>query len=101
MALLAPIVRRDPACSGPVTAPGVAPLASAGIPDTKTTTWVEPRYVCEVKCREWTPDGVLRHATFLHMRPDKDPRDCERQEWGSHAETAIDAPGEGRSEEHT
>ena len=94
MALLAPIVRRDPASAGPVTAPGVAPLPSAGIPDTKTTTWVEPRYVCEVKFREWTPDGVLRHATFLHMRPDKDPRDCERQAWGSHAEATSDAPPE-------
>jgi bifunctional non-homologous end joining protein LigD len=94
MALLEPIVRADPACAGPVSAPGVAPLASSGIPDTKTTTWVEPRYVCEVKFREWTPDGVLRHATFLHMRPDKDPRDCERQQWGSHAETAMEASGE-------
>ena len=49
------------------------------IPETKTTTWVEPVYVCEVRFREWTPDGVLRHAAFLRMRYDKDPRDCERQ----------------------
>jgi bifunctional non-homologous end joining protein LigD len=36
-------------------------------------------YVCEVRYREWTPDGVLRHAAFLRMRPDKDPKDCDRQ----------------------
>jgi bifunctional non-homologous end joining protein LigD len=94
MAMLQPIVRRDPPCAGPVTAPGVAPLASSGIPDTRTTTWTEPRFVCEVKFREWTPDGVLRHATFLRMRPDKDPGDCERQEWGRPAEVASDGPPE-------
>ncbi|MFI5311432.1 MAG: DNA ligase D [Gemmatimonadales bacterium] len=80
------IVRRDPPCAGPSLQPGVAPLQSDAIPDTKTTTWVEPRYTCEVRFREWTPDGVLRHPTFLRMRPDKEPRDCERQQWGSHAE---------------
>ena len=36
--------------------------AAAAIPETKTTTWVEPVHVCEVRFREWTPDGVLRHA---------------------------------------
>jgi len=70
--LLEPIVRRDPPCGPPLG-------GATEIPETKTTTWVDPLYVCEVRFREWTPDGVLRHATFLRMRPDKDPRDCERQ----------------------
>ena len=69
---LSPLVRDTPPC-GP-------PIGATVIPEIKTTTWVEPRYVCEVRYREWTPDGVLRHATFLHLRPDKDPRDTERQE---------------------
>ncbi len=77
--MLASIVRNSPPCEGPVTEPGVAPHAD--IPDTKTTTWVEPVLVCEVRFREWTPDGLLRHPAFLRMRTDKDPRDCERQEW--------------------
>ena len=68
------IVRADPPCAPPVGA--------SVIPETKTTTWVEPLYVCEVRFREWTPDGVLRHAAFLRMRPDKDPKDCERQASG-------------------
>ena len=38
-------------------------------------------YVCEVRFREWTPDGVLRHAAFLRMRHDKRPQDCVRQGW--------------------
>ena len=37
-------------------------VRSDQIPETKTTTWVEPVHVCEVRFREWTPDGVLRHA---------------------------------------
>ncbi len=71
----------EPPCEGPVTAPGAEPLPSSAIPETKTTTWVEPVYVCEVRFREWTPDGLLRHPTFLRIRTDKAPRDCDRQ-WG-------------------
>ncbi len=97
--MLDPIVRQDPPCAGPSAAPGVAPLESKAIPDTKTTTWVEPLYVCEVRYREWTPDGILRHPAYLHLRPDKSPRDCERQDWGSEpaalppAEVSTDAGG--------
>ena len=74
-ALLDPIVRPDPPCGPPLGA------GAAEIPETKTTTWVHPVYVCEARFREWTPDGVLRHATFLRMRPDKRPQDCDRQGW--------------------
>ena len=81
-ALLAPVVRADPACLGPVMSPGAAPLAARAIPETKTTTWVEPVLVCEVRFREWTPDGLLRHPAFIRMRPDKSPRDCDRQGFG-------------------
>ncbi|MEP6991312.1 MAG: DNA ligase D [bacterium] len=84
-ALLAPTVRESAPCEGPVTSPGAAPLATAAIPETKTTTWVEPQYVCEVRFREWTPDGLLRHPTFIRMRPDKDARDCDRQGWATTA----------------
>jgi bifunctional non-homologous end joining protein LigD len=72
-------VRSTPPCFGPVTAPDAEPLPSDRIPDTRTTTWVEPTLVCEVRFREWTPDGVLRHPAFLRMRGDKAPHDCERQ----------------------
>jgi len=69
----APIVRPDPPCDPPIGG------GAKQIPETKTTTWIEPMYVCEVRYREWTPDGLLRHAAFLRMRPDKDPKDCDRQ----------------------
>ncbi len=81
--MLDPIIRRDPPCAGPVTAPGLEPLPSGSIPETSTTTWVDPVYVCEVRYREWTPDGLLRHPAFLRLRDDKPQYECERQGWTS------------------
>jgi len=80
-AMLDPLVRRDPPCHGPALKPGVDPLPSEAIPETRTTTWTDPVHVVEVRFREWTPDGVLRHPAFLRLRPDKRPHDCERQGW--------------------
>ncbi|HEY8853581.1 MAG TPA: DNA ligase D, partial [Gemmatimonadaceae bacterium] len=77
--LLDPIVRSDPLCAGPVRGPGSEPLTSEQIPETGTTVWTDAVYVCEVRYREFTPDGLLRHATFLHLRTDKGPHECERQ----------------------
>ncbi|HKO15934.1 MAG TPA: non-homologous end-joining DNA ligase, partial [Gemmatimonadaceae bacterium] len=73
--MLRPIVREAPPCTGPL----IEGAASAEIPETRTTTWVEPVHVCEVRFREWTPDGVLRHAALLRLRPDKPPQDCIRE----------------------
>jgi bifunctional non-homologous end joining protein LigD len=77
--LLDGIVRDTPPCEGPAIEPGAQPLGSGAIPDARTTTWVEPQLVCEVRYREWTPDGLLRHPAFMRMRDDKDPRDCVRE----------------------
>ncbi len=92
-AMLDPIVRADAPCFGPSVEPGATPLPSEDIPDVKTTTWVEPRYVCEVQFGEWTPDGLLRHPAFLRMRPDKAPHDCDRQGWSTASVAAEPAPG--------
>jgi bifunctional non-homologous end joining protein LigD len=81
--LLDPIVRSDPLCAGPVYGPGSEPLKSEEIPETSTTVWTDAVHVCEVRYREFTPDGLLRHATFLHMRTDKAAHECERQGWSS------------------
>ena len=79
--MLDPIVRKDPLCAGPVYGPGSEPLASEQIPETSTTIWTDAVHVCEVRYREVTPDGLLRHATFLRLRTDKLPHECERQGW--------------------
>ena len=97
--MLGALVRRDAPCFGPVLTPGAAPLPSEQIPETRTTTWTEPRYVCEVRFREWTPDGVLRHPAFLRLRTDKRPHECERQGWPATHEPApavVAAPNAAR-----
>lgn len=88
--MLSPLARATPACDGPVGVPGAAPLPASAIPDTSTTTWVEPRLVCEVRYREWTPDGLLRHPTFLRLRDDKSVPDCERQQWHARATPPVE-----------
>ncbi|HJP86568.1 MAG TPA: DNA ligase D [Gemmatimonadaceae bacterium] len=79
--MLEPIVRKDPLCAGPVFGPGSEPLPSEQIPETKTTVWTDAVHVCEVRFREVTPDGLLRHASFLRLRTDKRAHECERQGW--------------------
>lgn len=37
--------------------------------------WVEPRLVVEVAFRGWAKEGLLRQASFLRLREDKDPGD--------------------------
>src|SRR5437762_196221 len=103
-ALLHPIVRKDPLCAGPVFAPGSEPLPSEQIPETKTTVWTDAVHVVEVRYREVTPDGLLRHAAFLRMRTDKRAHECERQGWFVSSDTAasnvsamtVEESGKGR-----
>ena len=42
-------------------------------------TWVNPKFVCQVKFAEWTRDGKLRQPVFLGLREDKNPRDVIRE----------------------
>jgi len=42
-------------------------------------TWVNPKFVCQVKFAEWTRDGKLRQPVFRGRRPDKDPRAVVRE----------------------
>ncbi|MGQ0647682.1 MAG: non-homologous end-joining DNA ligase, partial [Gemmatimonadaceae bacterium] len=92
--MLSAIVRPTPPCFGPVKAPGAEPLPSEAIPETSTTTWVEPVYVCEVRYTEWTPDGILRHPAFLRLRDDKRAHECERQGWSERVRAHA---GEGQA----
>jgi len=77
--LISPDIRRDAPCHGMAVTPGADPLPSESIPETATTTWVEPHYVCEVQYADITPDGLLRHSSFLRLRNDKRPDECERR----------------------
>lgn len=39
------------------------------------TLWVKPKLVCEVKFTEQTPEGLLRHPSFVGLRIDKSVKD--------------------------
>ena len=49
-----------------------------GIP--RAATWVEPELVAQFGFMEWTPDGRLRHPSFLGLRFDKPAREVVREE---------------------
>ncbi|RYH44432.1 MAG: DNA ligase D, partial [Alcaligenaceae bacterium] len=41
--------------------------------------WVKPTLVAEVTFAEWTPDGQVRHASFLSLRTDKPAKAIVRE----------------------
>lgn len=41
--------------------------------------YVEPNLVAQVRFAEWTRDGLVRQASFLGLRADKDPQDVVRE----------------------
>lgn len=57
-ALLAPLRRDTSPFSGPVERDGAV--------------FVEPQVVVQVRYREWTPEGRLRHPTYVRLRSDRD-----------------------------
>lgn len=51
----------------------------AEVPGERTTSWVRPRLVGEVKFTEWTDDGQMRHPAFVGLRTDKPARSVVRE----------------------
>ena len=47
--------------------------------DMKKLKWLTPKLVAQVRFAEWTSYGLLRHATFLGLRDDKNAREVRRQ----------------------
>ena len=45
----------------------------------KDCVWLKPEYVAQIDFTEWTPDGHPRHATFVGLRQDKNPREVNRE----------------------
>jgi bifunctional non-homologous end joining protein LigD len=46
----------------------------------RAATWVEPELVAQIAFMEWTPDGRLRHPSFLGLRSDKSAGEVVREE---------------------
>lgn len=47
------------------------PLVGVPAADASDALWVRPELVGEVEFANWTPDGILRHARWRGLRPDK------------------------------
>jgi bifunctional non-homologous end joining protein LigD len=60
----------------------LTPLRRAAPPvpvgDIRGAVWVEPEMVVEVRYKEWTEGGHLRHPVFLRVRDDKTAGECFR-----------------------
>ncbi|NSL90748.1 DNA ligase D [Chitinophaga sp. Mgbs1] len=60
-------------------------------PPKATATWLKPQLVCEVSFREMTPDGVMRHPSFIAMREDKPAKEVTREQAAELPETGPPA----------
>jgi bifunctional non-homologous end joining protein LigD len=57
-----------------------SPAATGDLPKGKEHVWTNPAIVCEVRYKEWTADGQLRHPVFVRVRDDKRPEECPAPE---------------------
>jgi bifunctional non-homologous end joining protein LigD len=60
----------------PVVAPSALDGGGAELPQGSGHHWVRPELVVELKFREITEAGVLRHASFVRVRDDKGADEC-------------------------
>ncbi|SFQ59203.1 bifunctional non-homologous end joining protein LigD [Variovorax sp. OK605] len=58
--------------------------------------WVKPVLLAEITFAEWTPDGQIRHASFLGLRDDKPAKKIVREQ-----PKVVDAPAAASSTKRT
>ena len=56
------------------------PPCTGAVPAGDRHVWVEPERIAEVRYKEWTGSGLLRHPVFLRLRDDKTIEECQRRE---------------------
>lgn len=56
------------------------PMESLSDGAPKGARWLKPVLVAEVRYKEYTRDGHLRHPVFLRLRTDKSPAECVSQQ---------------------
>ena len=73
----------DPGSSGgdPGTSGGKEnhPAIGGSVPKGPSHHWIRPELVAEVRYKEFTEGGVIRHPSFVGLRDDKSPEECIRQ----------------------
>ena len=52
------------------------PAFAGSVPKGSSHHWVRPELVAEVRYKEFTEGGVIRHPAFLRLRDDKRPQEC-------------------------
>lgn len=60
-------------------AAGSGPRKRRARKSTAPERWVKPQLVADVTFADWTPDGSIRHATFVALREDKPARQVQRE----------------------
>ncbi len=75
-ASLEDLAKRLPTLSGGAPVPPTA----EGTPTTHSVRWLKPELVCQIRFREWTREGALRHPTFEGLREDKAAESVVREE---------------------
>ncbi|HJO05354.1 MAG TPA: DNA ligase D [Acidobacteriota bacterium] len=68
---------RNEVAKPPVELPEYGTQRHAKFPKPEETVWVRPELVCEVRFKEITPEGLLRHPVFSRLRLDKSPAQCD------------------------
>jgi bifunctional non-homologous end joining protein LigD len=58
----------------------------------RNVRWVRPALVAEVEFRGWTADGIVRHAVFKGLRPDKEVADVIQPKRAARGKAAPDLP---------
>ncbi len=85
--LFEPLEIDDAPCLGPV-------------PKTRGHHWVSPEFVCEVRYKERTADGLLRQPAFVRMREDKKPEECLAPDArGAERDAPVELPEESAPDE--
>jgi bifunctional non-homologous end joining protein LigD len=72
------------------------PVIGGSVPKGPSHHWVRPELVAEVRYKEFTEAGVIRHPSFVHRRDDKRPEECVRKaEDGGGARGGAEGAQEG------
>ena len=68
------------------------PAFGGAAPTGRGHVWVEPELVAEVRFKEWTGEGLLRHPAFLRLRGDKTVDECVRDDGAGDAAPNHEPP---------
>jgi len=72
--------------------PEASPPRGAEAAGSGNHRWVAPELVAEVRYKEVTDAGVLRHPSFLRLRDDKPPEECFASDAGRQLEDPVPPP---------